>query len=292
MTTLSRVEAATITQRPLGNVEEEAIAHALAGRWEQAAAANAHAISLAPGHVESYNRHAKALIETGRYAEARASVEMALQIKPGHAIAKRHMERLDRLLSAGAVRKLGGASPVARSSSFISDRALSTVTELRNPAHAGILATISPGDTLSLTIEGNRIKVLSADGHTLGNLEIRLAHHLRKLIAGGNRYEATTTKVSHNTVAVMLTEVFRSPGQARLVSFPPALQKYSAVRPEADLDDYRQARPDGNQGASLSGFHDEEEMPSRAEDGSRRLRAILESANSSDGVASEDDTSE
>jgi len=289
VTTLARVEMETIRQTPFGNVEEEAIGHAMAGRWEQAAAANAHAISLAPGHVESYNRHAKALIETGRYAEAKASVEMALKIRPGHAIAQRHLERIDKLLSTGAVRKFNGTAPVARSSSFIADRARSTVTELRNPAIAGVLATVSPGDTLSLSTEGNRIKVLTAEGHTLGNLEVRLAQHLRKLIGGGNRYEAAAAKVSHNAAAVMLTEVYRSPEQARLVSFPPAIQKYSAVRPEADMDDYRPDALDGSFSAALAGVPDEEEMPTPAEDSSHRLRAILDGDNSDDGIAADDE---
>jgi hypothetical protein len=274
--------------RAFPDVEKEAIEHALAGRWEQAAAANAEAIRLAPGHVESYNRHAKALIELGRYGEARTSVEMALKLRPGHAIAKRQWERLSKLLETGVARTFNGAAPVARPGAFIADRARTTVTELRNPPPAAALAVVSPGDLLTLSANGNRMTVLTPDGRALGNLEGRLAQHLRKLIQGGNRYEAVAFRVTPSSIAVMIRETYRSKAQAHLVSFPPSLQKYSAVRVEADFDDDADALPDGGPGVRLGEALEEEDIPRPEDDASLRLRAILDSDTQDDSLVSDD----
>lgn len=285
--TLAGAVVEEIRQRAFGEVEEEAIEHALAGRWEQAASANAEAVRIAPGHVQSHNRRARALIELGRFAEARAAAETAIRLKPGHAIATRHLERIDRLQAAGEVRKLNGATPFARPAAFIADRARSTVTALRNPALPDVLAAVSPGEPLALSVAGNRVNVTTADGRVLGNLEVRLAQHLRRLIDGGNRYEVAAAKISHRAVAVVVRESHRCPAQANVVSFPPALQKYSAVRAETDLDDEAyellDRGPDEGQDSD-----DEEDLPWPERDTAVRLRAIL-SEDSSDDEAVPDD---
>ncbi len=281
--TLAGTVVEEIKQRAFGEVEEEAIEHALAGRWEQAASANAEAVRIASGHVESHNRRARALIELGRFAEARAAAETAIRLRPGHAIARRHLERIDRLQAAGSVPKLNGASPFAHPGAFIADRARSIVTALRNPALPDVLAAVSPGEPLTLSVAGNRVNVTTADGRVLGNLEVRLAQHLRRLIDGGNRYEAAATKITHSAVAVVVRESHRSPAQAKVVSFPPALQKYSAVRAETGLDDeeyeFLDRSPDEGQDND-----DEEGVPRPERDSAVRLRAILGDDSSGDGA--------
>jgi tetratricopeptide (TPR) repeat protein len=273
--------------KTLNEISEEAIAHALAGRWDQAAMANAEALRIAPGDVDSHNRQAKALLELGRYAEAKAEAEAALRLRPGHAIARRHLERIGQLQSNGKVARLSSASPVARPSAFIADRAASTVTELRNPAPAPVLAASSPGDPLKLVPDGARVKVVSLDGKVLGSLETRLAQHLLRLIQGGNRYEAALTKAAAGSVAVVVREAYKSPKQAGTVSFPPSLQKYSAVRHEVDDEDERGEMLDG-------GFLQDEEssseddIPEPQEARSARLRAVLSRDSEDDGMISDD----
>ena len=283
MTTLAEY----VQQKTLSEIAGEAIAHALAGRWEQAAASNAEAVRMAPSDAGSYNRQARALLELGRYAEARGAAEAALKLRPGNAIARRHLDRISHLQASGAVRRAGGATPVARPAAFIADRARSTVTELRNPAPANVLATASPGDPLTLSVGGGRLRVITAGGRALGNLETRLAQHLRRLVQGGNRYEVAAARVTAGSVAVIVRETHRSTKQAQLVSFPLALQKYSAVRVETDLEEDRGELLDGGSAGSGPDV-DDEDVPQPGEAQTERLRAIL-SRDSSDDVIVPDD---
>lgn len=285
MTTL--MEASDFGNVRFQEIEEQAIAHAMAGRWEKALASNAQVISIAPDNAEAYNRCAKALIELGRYEEAKTSAEAALKIRPGHSIAKRNLERINQLLANGKVRKMNGGGQVTRPSAFIADRARSTVTVLRSPAPAQTLAMVSPGDPLTLAVDGGRLKVVTAEGQSLGNLEVRLAQHLARLIQGGNKYEAAAAKVSGGTVAVVVRELSRSSKQAHLVSFPPALQKYSAVRAAADLDD-DDSSLDDDSGAAVDMDIDEEDIPQPGEASTERLKAFLSGDSSDDSSISDD----
>lgn len=275
-----------IRQRAFGEVEEEAIEHALAGRWEQAATANAEAVRLAPGHVPSHNRRARALIELGRLAEARAAAQTAVQINPGHAIARRHLERIDRLLETGRVLDFNGATPAARPSAFIADRVRSIVTALRNLALPDVLASVSPGEMLVLSAAGTRVNVMTAGGRVLGSLEVRLARHLRRLVGGGNRYEVTAVKVCASAVAVVVTESHRSPSQANIVSFPLALQKSSAMRPETGLEDDPYELHDRGRGEGHD--DDDEGIPRPESENTVRLRAMLNGDYSGDGAVLDD----
>jgi hypothetical protein len=150
-----------------------------------------------------------------------------------------------------------------------------------------VLASVSPGEQLYLAVSGNRVNVNTAEGRVLGNLEIRLAQHLRKLMDGGNRYEVAAAKVSLSAVAVVVRESHRSPAQANNVSFPLALQKYSAVRPESVLDDDAYEPLDRAPAEGQDG-DDEEDLPRPERDNAGRLRAILSGDSSDDGEVSDD----
>ncbi len=273
--------------RTLTEIADEAVVHAMAGHWEKAAQSNAEALRVAPNDAESHNRLAKALIELGRYGEARGAAESALRLRPGNTIARRHLDRIAQLSANGAAHRGPAKAPSARPGAFIADRARSTVTMLRDQAPASALATVSPGDTLTLSVQATRVNVSTVDGRSLGNLEVRLAQHLVRLIQGGNRYEAAAAKVTPGAVAIVVREAYRSPKQANLVSFPPALQKYSALRAETDLEDDRGEFLDGGAPDAGDGV-DDEDIPQPEEASSSRLRAILSRDSSEDYPVSDD----
>lgn len=280
------MELREIRAQELAHAEEQAVDHAMAGRWEQAVESNAAAIRMAPDRVDGYNRQAKALIELGRLQEARAAAESALTLVPGHPIARRNLERISHLIGSGQPHRSRPAATVSRPAAFIADRARSAVTELRNPAPAATLAAVSPGDRLRLAVDGPRIRVTTESGQVLGNLEVRLAQHLHKLIAGGNKYEVAAAKVGAHSVAVIVRELHRSPRQAHLTSFPPSLQKYAAVRPETDLDD--EAVDADDTGPELGNAAEDEEMPESHDTDTHRLRAILRGDYGDDSSVSDD----
>ncbi|MEX0762262.1 MAG: tetratricopeptide repeat protein [Dehalococcoidia bacterium] len=269
--------------RPFTEIKNEAVEHALAGRWQQAADLNAEAIQIAPEDVESHNRLAKALIELGRYNEARSAAETALRLRPDNNIARRHMERLSQLTSSSVVKK-SGTERAPRKVQFIADRARATVTELERTAPPNVLAAVSPGDSLTLEPQGSRMAVLTEEGEYLGTLEVHIAQRLRKLIDGGNRYDVTAAKISTQEMGILVSETYRSPAQANIVSFPPSLQKSTV---DFDLDDERPELLDD--GSAGSGHEDEEETPVSAPN--EQLRAIL-NGEIGEGVAVDDDDME
>ena len=75
-------------------IEQEAIAHALEGRWEEAIEVNLTGIEFDDANVGCHNRLAKAYLELSKYRDARASLKAALAIDPNNRVATRQMARL------------------------------------------------------------------------------------------------------------------------------------------------------------------------------------------------------
>ena len=212
------------SSRSFKTIEQEAVAHALAGRWEEAGEVNLEGIEFDSTDVGCHNRLAKAYLELSRYREARASLEKALVIDPANKVATRQLNRLSILDSRGVIRHTSGGTATS-SALFISDPAVATVSELKHVAQAEVLAAISPGDKLRLDIGDAVVAVRTARGERVGTLEVRIATRLRKMIAGGNKYEVLAAKLSDSLVVVVVRETKRSSEQARIASFPSYLQK-------------------------------------------------------------------
>ncbi|MCH7971479.1 MAG: CDC27 family protein [Chloroflexi bacterium] len=219
--------------RSFKTIEQEAIAHALAGRWEEAVEINLEGIKFDATNVGCRNRLAKAYLELSRYKDARASLMTALVIDPTNRVATRQLNRLSMLDSKGVIRRTSGGT-ATNSALFISDPAVATVTELKNVAEAEVLAAISPGDKFKFDIGDAIVAVSTARGEHVGTLEVRIATRLRKMIAGGNKYEVLAAKLSDSVVVVVVRETRRSPEQARIASFPSYLQKKIG---DFDIDD-------------------------------------------------------
>ena len=221
------------SSRSFKKIEEEAIACALAGRWEEAVKVNLEGIELDPANVGCRNRLAKAYLELSRYKDARSSLKAALAIDPTNRVATRQLERLSMLGSRGVIRRTSGGT-ATNSALFISDPAVATVSDLKNVARPEVLAAISPGDKFKFDINDAVVAVHTAGGDRVGTLEVRIATRLRKMIAGGNKYEVFAAKLSDSEVVVVVRESKRSPEQARIASFPSYLQKKIG---DFDIDD-------------------------------------------------------
>ena len=78
-------------------VEQNAIDHALAGRWQEAVKVNLEGSAIYPDNIGCHNRLAKAYLELGKYKQARASIKRALAIDPGSRVARRQSDRLSEL---------------------------------------------------------------------------------------------------------------------------------------------------------------------------------------------------
>lgn len=219
--------------RSFKTIEEEAIAHALAGRWDEAVEANLEGIEHDDLNVGCHNRLAKAYLELSRYADSRKSLKTALDIDPNNRVAQRQLDRLSMLGSKGVIRRTSGGTATS-SALFISDPAVATISELKNVASAQTLAAISPGDKFKLEMGDAIVTVRTSRGELVGTLEVRIATRLRKMIAGGNTYEVLAAKLTDSVAVVVVRETKRSPQQARIASFPSYLQKKIG---DFDIDD-------------------------------------------------------
>ena len=70
-------------------------------------------------------------------------------------------------------------------------------------------------------MSGRRLNVKDeVSGEELGQVESKTASRLKRLMSGGNRYQATVKGVDDGEVTIIIREVYKHPSQARIVSFP------------------------------------------------------------------------
>ena len=214
----------------------EAVALAVQGRWHEALAVNRALLAQCPGSVDTLNRLGKALSELGRYAEAREAFRQALDRSPSNGIARKNLERLDRLKDAAPAPRAERLSPQL----FIEESGKSCVTTLRAQAAPEVLARVAAGDPLGLQVDGATVRVVLGEDTPLGRLEPKLAARLIKLIEAGNRYRVAVAAIDKTGVSVILREVYQHPRLAGTVSFPTRMEAvvpYVPVVIEEEMDD-------------------------------------------------------
>ena len=212
----------------------EAVALAVQGRWHEALAVN-QALLAEHRTVDTLNRLGKALSELGRYAEAREAFREALDHSPSNGIARKNLERLERLKGTAPAPRAERLSPQL----FIEESGKSCVTMLRAPAPPEVLARVAAGDPLALQVDGATVRVVIGEDAPLGQLEPKLAARLIKLIGAGNRYRVAVATVDNAGVSVILREVYQHPRLAGTVSFPTRIESilpYVPVVIEEELD--------------------------------------------------------
>jgi tetratricopeptide (TPR) repeat protein len=149
--------------RSFKKIAEDAVEHALAGRWESAVEVNLEGLEIDANDGSCLNRLAKAYLELSRYKEARTLLDKAIGIDPLNRVAIRQIDRLSKLDSSGIARRTSGGT-ATNSALFISDPAVATVSELKKVANSEVLAAVSPGDKFKLVIEDSIASVNTSSG--------------------------------------------------------------------------------------------------------------------------------
>ena len=196
---------------------KKAIALAMRSRWEEAVAVNRSILREFPQDLEAYKRLGKALSELGRNREAKQAFQQALEISPNNGIAKKNLDRLERL---GDEAPPAGTRSNAAPHVFIEERGKAGMTALFNLASPKVRLKLAPGHPVQLQTGRDGLFVTDTSGESVGQIEPKLASRLTRLIKGGNRYEATVTSVGEQELTIMIREVYKHPSQAGTVSFP------------------------------------------------------------------------
>ena len=211
---VARPERDTKLRKDMG---AQAVALALQGKWDEAAAINRELVDLCSEDVEALNRLGKAYLELGRYGEAQEAFTGALSHSPHNTIAKKNLERLSHLQEKGA-------PPVApRKASlnlFIEESGKSGVIVLHKPAPRHVLAKVAAGDPVNLRCEERRLLLEDLHGEYLGEVGPKLGTRLLRLIRSGNKYSGAVVSVHHQEVAVTLREIYTDPSLRGVCSFP------------------------------------------------------------------------
>ncbi|MFN2484229.1 MAG: hypothetical protein ABR509_04740 [Candidatus Limnocylindria bacterium] len=218
------------TTRQRRQLIDAAIAHATRAEWDLAADVNRQLLELGPD-TDAYNRLGKALAELGAHAEALEAYEASLERDRTNRIAQRNVERLKMLLQSETPTTVEDDKPEkAPANLFIEELGKTGHARLINVASPRVLAPLSAGDAVELTLDGEQL-IASVGGRQIGQVEPRAALRLVRLIETGNRYEAAITAIHDDEVRIIIREVYADPSNFGKVSFPGQATRAGDVRP-------------------------------------------------------------
>ena len=209
----------TITTKSKNEPGKKAISLALSGEWAEAAELNRVILEKSPNDVEAMNRLGKSLMELGQYSEAKTVLARVVELAPYNSIAKKNLGRLDQLETAPnpakKTRKSGGVPQL-----FIEESGKSGITVLQKAATGPIVASIGPGEPLTLAVDKNSIVVSIREDEYLGRVEPKLASRLIRLMNGGNRYQAAVIGVKEQGITIIIRETYRHSSLHDVCAFP------------------------------------------------------------------------
>lgn len=200
------------------NLVKEALTAALNCRWEEALEINQRIIKVLPNNSECLNRLAKSFFELGKYAQAKKIYNQVLDIDPYNTIAQKNIKKISSFKKSlmdsqstknghGLINQHQGfLSP----SLFLEEPGVTKIVGLVKVAEPQKLLTLSPGSVVNLITKKRGISVVDSYNQYLGALPDDSAHHLLKLIQGGNKYQVIIKSVKNNGLAILIREVFRS----------------------------------------------------------------------------------
>jgi len=241
------------------DLAKRAVSLAMQSRWEEAVDVNRSILDSFEDDLEAHNRLGKGLSELGRNREAKEAFRRALEISPYNSIAKKNLDRLNRLGkdSPSAAARGSSIPPV-----FIEESGRAGVTSLINLASPDVLVKLAPGHRVDLLMEGSGLKIAESSGEYVGQVEPKLASRLTRLIKGGNRYDATVTSVREHELTVIIRETSQDPSQAGTVSFQgKGAGSYPAYMPNAALSDLTEDEPAQPERVVVKDWSDDDTEP-------------------------------
>lgn len=197
----------------LSDLQSQAISAALSSNWEEALHLNQQIVEGNPKNIEALNRLGRAYFELGQVKEARECFEKTLELDSYNQIAAKFLKRIETFSKKG-VKALTERTftPIQLSSDiFLEEPGKTKVIGLLKVAEPQKLSLLSAGAGVNLVVKNRSIAVTDQYGDYLGILPDDLAHHLIRLIHGGNKYQAIIKTVKTNGLTILIREVYRCP---------------------------------------------------------------------------------
>lgn len=197
---------------------ERAIDHAALGSWQEAIDDNVRLLEFGPD-AEAYNRIAKAYFELGEYQKSLDYYREALSVNPSNSVARKNVARLEHLQTL-TISERDDSRVHADPQTFIIETGKTALTTLIRIAPSTVIMRLSTSEKLSIDHNGSDVWLMDTEGNIVGYLEPHLAHRMVQMMEAGNRYEAIMATHEPGRVKVLIREIYQSPEQRAIVSFP------------------------------------------------------------------------
>ena len=195
---------------------KEAIDAALQNKWPEATKLNEELIKKYPNDIDTINRLARSLSETGDFNAAKKLYKKVLDLDPYNPIAKKSLVKLS---SAKKIdMKENASAPNLRGDLFLEDPGKTVTAALVDTAMPSVLAGLQSGDNASLSVNHHNVTVLIANGKRIGKIESTLAKRIAQDLKSGSKFDSMIKSVILNkntkkikpTLSIFIREIQRS----------------------------------------------------------------------------------
>ncbi len=197
------------------DLNQEAIKAAVANNWELAIEINQNIIETTPDDIAAINRLGIALSMNQKNSQAIKTFQKALELDPKNQIAKNNLARLKVNKSSTPI------SPFLQNTvSFIEEPGISKVIPLVNQGEPIVFSSLTIGETVELSANRYKIKVISSSKKFIGYLPDNIAHRLIELLNAGYKYKTIMKSVNPKTPHIFIQETHASKKLKGAPSFP------------------------------------------------------------------------
>ncbi len=202
-------------------LEGQAVSAALDYNWELAIELNKKILKENPNDIETLNRLARAYFETGNITKSRQTYKTVTDLDGFNVIAKKNLNRLNRLASDQKTPTLDGDKQNFRElfQKLASEPGKTKVVSLVKIGDPILLSKLASGDKLKICPKKHTIELATFENKHVGYLPDDLSFRLLKLIAAGNTYDCCIKSVSQKEVQIILFELTRSKSLSHQPSF-------------------------------------------------------------------------
>lgn len=197
--------------------KNQAIQTALLGDWQNATAINKALLNDNPNDIEALNRLAFAFTVLGKVRSAKSIYKKVLEIDALNPIALRNIKRLTAISQQKKIKNL----PLTTvNHAFIEENGKTKIVELVNVAQARIIARLTVGQPLIISIKRLKIFIQDKAVQYIGALPDDIGKRLIKFIKGGSEYEAYVKSANNHNVIIFIREIKRAHKFKDQPSFP------------------------------------------------------------------------
>lgn len=184
----------------MDDLAKQAISMALNRNWEGAVLLNRKILQENDHDIEALLRLSYAYYSLGDIKKSQFFARKALRVDPGNHMAKQCMEKCNMFKPSNKRESVGKINLKA----FVENKGKSKITKLVHTGTPSVIASLVPGESLSLVIAPNKVSVESLDGAHVGRFTDDIANKIWSNRA--KKHEAVFKSFNKQDVSVVLTE--------------------------------------------------------------------------------------